>query len=345
MPGSSQPRRRTRIERSVRPALGPSSDGSAPLESRTLLSVIHVSAAHTDRVDAHLEHSAAHKAHHTKPATHSSRRIPPLQEINAQYTAFTAAFNNVLGAYTQAINEESTGKESVNTTVTVAYTTPSAIIQVANAAVFGPLGTFQPAITATATVGNVSLGTFSITGSAAGNLLIIAVPPASTATNLPVGTTLSANVFTSAQTSAASIFPSYITNSTNLLATTLVKYFNSLPIPLPHSNTPPHTPVQENAIQMYVFQNIAGSAANSLKQLLLAIPLPTTTGSDLAIYQAAVDTAIVQSHQQVIDGIGEIYARTLYVNAPAPANRLGIIYNSGTTGGTSSPTSSSTGTA
>ncbi len=309
------------------------------------MSVIHVSAAHSHdaaaRVDA--EHAAAREAHHTKPAAHSSRRTQPLQEINAQYVTFTAAFNNVLDAYVQSINEESTGKVSVNTTLTAQFTVGDPTIQVADASVFGPEGMFPSAIPVTPTIGTVSFNSFSIIGSS-GNLLIIdpSNPPA---TNLPINTVLSANVSTTAQTSAASIFPSYITSSTTLLATNLVRYFNSLPIPLPHSNTPPHTPVQENAIQMYVYQNIAGSPATSLKQVLLAIPLPTTTGSDLQIYQAAAAIAIEQSRQQVIDGIGQIYKRTLYVNATAPANRLGIIYNSGTTGGTSSPTSSSAGTA
>jgi hypothetical protein len=343
MPGSSHPRRRTRIERSTRPTLGHSSGGSSPLEARTLLSVIHVSAGHSHNAAHHAEHAAAHEVHHTKPAAHSSRRTQPRQEINAQYQAFTTAFNNVLAAYVQSINEESSGKVSVNTTMTAAFTIGDPTIQVADASVFGPEGTLPSTILVTPTIGTVAFSPFSIMG-ISGNLLIIdpSNPPA---TNLPINTSLSANVTTTAQTSAASIFPSYITSSTTLLATNLVRYFNSLPIPLPHSNTPPHTPVQENAIQMYVYQNIAGSPATSLKQVLLAISLPTTTGSDLQIYQAAVASAIEQSRQQVIDSIGQIYNRTLYVNAPAPANRLGIIYNSGTTGGTASPTPSSTGTA
>ena len=49
----------------------------------------------------------------------------------------------------------------------------------------------------------------------------------------------------------------------------------------------------------------------SLQQLLLAIPLPTTTGSDLQIYKASVMSAIAESHQQLNDGIAQIFNRTL----------------------------------
>ena len=87
------------------------------------------------------------------------------------------------------------------------------------------------------------------------------------------------------------------------MAIDLVQYFNSLPLKLPYFNTPPHTPNNRGAIQKYVYDSVAGSGssststtgtssaqgisafpgvgATSLQQLLLAIPLPTTTGSDL----------------------------------------------------------------
>jgi uncharacterized membrane protein YgcG len=164
----------------------------------------------------------------------------------------------------------------------------------------------------------------------------------STAINLPVGTIISANVPTSAQSSAASIFPSYITNSTTLLATNLVVYFNGIPIKLPTKNTPPHTPVQHGAIQAYVYQLIAGSTATSLQQALLAIPLPTTPGSDLQIYQAAANVAIAQSRQNVLNSVAQIFNRNLLVNAPSPANRLGESFNSSSGSGTGS-SSGSTG--
>ncbi len=221
----------------------------------------------------------------------------------------------------QSIDEQSTNDVTVSATVDSTYTPPSSVIQVDNAAVFGPEGTFTPAIVANAILGTVSLGQVTLTGSS-GNLLIVdpAQPPTVT---LPVGTVLTASVPISAQSSAASIFPSYITDSTIQMAINLVKYFNNLPIKLPPENAPPHTPVQRGAIQSFVYDSIAavstsslyqytdGSVPPSLQELLLAIPLPTTPGSDLQIYKASVMSAIAESHQQLTDGIAQIFNRTL----------------------------------
>jgi hypothetical protein len=334
MLGFSQSRRR-RIERRCRPMLDHASKGVLALEPRILLNASSLTSLHAARLAHRAEQTAARASQHAAAtasqhaaASRLPKRLTPTQEINAQYAAFTTAFNNVLDAYVQSIFEPSTNTVPVSATVTVAYTTPATTILVNNASVFGPAGNFSPPVTATATLGTASLGTLTLTGSA-GNLLVINLAQ-STATNLPVGTVLSANVPVSAQSSAAAIFPSYITSSTTLMATTLVQYFNSIPIKLPAKNTPPHTPTQRGALQSYVYQNIAGSLATSLQQTLLAIPLPTTPGSDLQIYQAAVDSAIAQSRQYVLNGITEIFNRTLLVNAQAPANRLGQTFNTGT---------------
>jgi len=259
-----------------------------------------------------------------------------------QYAKFTAMFNNVLSDYVQSINEESTGKVSVMTTVTDPYTTPSSVIQVADASVFGPAGTYSSSIAAQAVFGTVSFGTFTLIGSSGNNLIIdVAL---SKATNLPVGTVLTANVSTSALTSAMAIFPSYITDSTTQLATNLVRYFNNLPVELPPKNTPPYTPAQGGAIQSYVYQNIAGATATSLEQMLLAIPLPTTAGSDLDIYEAAVDSEINQSRQQILDGVMQIFNRRLLINVTSPGNRLGENFNSSSTSSTSGSTGSTSST-
>ena len=93
--------------------------------------------------------------------------------------------------------------------------------------------------------------------------------------------------------------------------------------------------------------SIAGNGTTfpSLEQSLLAISLPTTSGSDLNIYKATVDSAVAQSRQQVLSGIQQIYAGTLLISANAPANRLGESFNTGTTSGTSSTaTTASTST-
>jgi hypothetical protein len=221
--------------------------------------------------------------------------------------------------------------------VTTAYVPPSPVIQVDNATVFGPEGTFGSPLLATATIGSApSLGQFILTGSSGNTLTINSSGSSQIA--LPVGSVLTATVPTSAQSGAAFIFPSYITNRTNQMGIGLVKYFNNLPVKLPQQNGPPHTPTQRGAIQKFVFMSIAGNGTSfpSLEQSLLAISLPATAGPDLDIYQATVDSAIEQSRQQVLGGIQQIYAGRLLISANVPANRLGEIFNSGTSSGSSS---------
>ena len=124
--------------------------------------------------------------------------------------------------------------------------------------------------------------------------------------------------------SAASIFPSFITNRTNQMAIDLVQYFNGLPLKLPYFNAPPHTPNSRGAIQNYVYGSVAGGGTTSLLQSLLAIPLPTTTGSDLTIYEKTVDAAIAQSQTQTLNGVSQVYAGRIRVSAPSPNNRYGV---------------------
>ena len=216
---------------------------------------------------------------------------------------------------------------------------------------FGPEGVFSPQVTANAVLGTVSLGQFTLSGSS-GNLLIVNTTQ-SPSVELPVGTVLTASVPTTAQSSAASIFPSYITDSTIQMAINLVRYFNKIPIKLPPENAPPHTPVQRGAIQTFVYDSIAamkgtslyqytnGNSPPSLQQLLLEIPLPTTAGSDLQIYKASVTSAIAESHQQLKDAVTQIFNRSLLVNAQPPANRLGENFNSSSGSSTSGSSGSS----
>jgi hypothetical protein len=335
--------RRTRINRRLRPALVEGPVGCEPLEPRLLLNGSAESSALASRLVAQIRHLTHKEIHHAK-AAHPQKRLTPTQKINAAYAAFSLAYKNVLGQYVQAIDEQSSNTVAVSATVTAAYTPPASTIQVDNAAVFGPAGTFNPSVVANAVFGSVSFGQITLLGSS-GNQLIIATTPTPPA--LPVGTVLTASVPTTSQTSAATIFPSYVTNSTIQMAIKLVKYFNSIPIKLPPENAPPHTPVQRGAIQTFVYSSIAGNSPTSLQKLLLMISLPTTTGSDLQIYEAAVLSAIAESRLQLLDGITQIFNRTQLVNALPPANRLGENFNSSSgsssSGSSSSSSSSSSG--
>jgi hypothetical protein len=336
-------RYRPRSDRWFRPVIDEASSGSAPLDRRLLLSGAVKHGLHPEHLAARVEaHPAARAPHHAKAEQKQENRLTPSQKINAEYAAFLTAFNQQLDSYVASLSESATGTTTVATTVTTAYAAGSPVIDVADASVFGSPGTFSPSVLAMATIGTApAIGSFTLTGSSGNSVTINTAD--SSLIPLAVGTTLTATVPVSAATSAASIFPSYITSSTTQMATSLVQYFNSLPLKLPQQNGPPHTPVQRGAIQKFVFASIAGNGATfpSLEQALLAIPLPTTPGSDLSIYEATVDSAVEQSRLQVNNGIQQIYAGKLLISANAPANRLGEIFNSGTTGGTSSTVSSS----
>jgi hypothetical protein len=324
-------------------------EGFMALEPRLLLSA----SAEPAGSAAAVRHATRHTPHHVK-ASHPPKRLTPAQEINAQYALFSAGFANTLNEYVNSLNTQPTDNYvSVQATVTATYTPPSAVIQVNNAAVFGPSGVFSPEVTANALVGTVSLGTFTFSGSS-GNLLIVDTTQ-SPVVELPVGTVLTASILTTAQSSASAIFPNYITDSTIQMAINLVEYFNKLPVKLPAENAPPHTPVQRGAIQTFVYDSIAGlkgtslyqytngTSPPSLQQLLLAIPLPTTAGPDLQIYESAVLSAIAESHQQLDDAIAQIYNRSLLVSAQPPANRLGENFNSSSGSSSTTGSSSSTG--
>ena len=283
-----------------------------------------------------IAHVEQHAAHHAKPG-HQQGRLTPVAEINAQYDAFLAAFNNVLDSYVASINGPSTTTVAVSSAVTAAYAAGSPTIAVADASVFGAQGTFITPVVATATFGGLVRGKLTLTGRS-GNVLAVDLSQSNPSVSLATGTVLSAIVPTSAQSSAASIFPSYITNSTIQMGTSLVEYFNNVPVKLPRFNAPPHQPAPRGAIQMYVYKSVAGIASTSLQQLLLAIPLPGTPGSDLDIYVASVNSAVEASRLQVITGVQQIFAGTLKISAPAPANRLGENFNSSSTTTSTSPT-------
>ena len=104
-------------------------------------------------------------------------RLTPYAEINKQYSTFMSDFTAVENLYVTSINEESSGKVTVTTTVAANYpsTTGTGLIQVSNASVFFPNGSTTP-VTATATSGNFLFGYLYLTGYI-GNTLSVAIPP------------------------------------------------------------------------------------------------------------------------------------------------------------------------
>jgi hypothetical protein len=307
--------------------------GGLELEPRVLLSAgLRLAEVHGP---VHTSHRASHqRVSHAGATPAQPPRPTPAAEINAQYNAFAADFRTVEQSYVEAINSQSSNTVSVTSTLTAPYLVSSASLQVADGSVFGPDGTFTKPVTAFAVINNIPVATFILTGRA-GNTLVLN-PNQLPTVSLNSGVTLVANVPTTAQSSAAAIFPSFIINRTAQMAITLVEYFNSLPLKLPKFNAPPHTPNQRGAIQTYVYQQVAGSSPTGLQQSLLSITLPTTAGSDLTIYDAAAAAAIEQSRQLTLNGVNQVFAGNLRISAPAPANRLGVNLHSssGSTSGT-----------
>ncbi len=329
-------KRQGRTDRRFRP--GPWSDGrelesGLELETRVLLSA-RVAA----RTDAH--HARATAARVLPP------RLTPTAEIIYQYNQFANDFATIEKYYIQSLSEQSGGTTTVTASVAAPYTAGSASIQVTSAtaaSAFFPNGPTAIPVTAQATFNSNFQGTFYL-NSYQGSILNVN-PTTSSQVNLSVGAILTASVTTSSQSSAASIFPSFITNRTNQMAIDLVQYFNNLPLRLPYFNAPPHTPNNRGAIQNYVYNSVAGSGsgststsgtsgaqgisalpgvgATSLQQVLLAIPLPTASGVSEQIYNATVASAIQQSLTQTLNGVAEVYAGHLLVSAPSPNNRYG----------------------
>jgi hypothetical protein len=343
MSNSNEHSRRCRF----RPAVTEAGSGADVLDRRLLLSggmatvIGHGQAAvRPEPKEAHAAHhvkltpKASHPAHPVK-VSHTAKLLTPAQEIDAQYAAFLAAFRTVEDSYVTSLTEQSSNTVAVTTTVTAPYVAGAPVIQVDDAAVFGPAGNFNPVVTATASVGGVTIGQFVLNGSS-GNQLIVD-PSISSDIPLNVGTVLSATVPASAQSSAATIFPSYIQASTYQLAVNLVEYFNDLPIPLPNKVTSSHEPQQPGAIQEFVYQQVAGSGTRSLEQLLATITLPTTPGADLQIYDATVATAVNASRLQTLNAVKQIFTGAWQIQP--------LTASSTTTSGTSSTTTTSSTTA
>ena len=328
-----QPNRQRRNDRTFQPTLN--ADG---LESRVLLStglspLTLRGSARAAVIFPRAGRQPIQGSHAT--AVFHSQRIPPAAEINYQYQKFLADFAAVEQLYVESLVSGSTSTISVSATLTAPYLASSAQMQVDNASVFGPNGTFATPVSATASLSGVPLGaTYVLTGRSGNTLIVDAA--SSSASPLSQGTTLSALVQSTSQTSAAVIFPSYILTRTQELATSLVNYFNSLPLRLPYYNAPPHTANQRGAIQKYVYTQIAGNGLTSpsLQQMLLSVLLPTTPGSDLSIYEATIASAVDQSRQQVLGGIAQVYAGRLKISITPPNNPLGLLQNTGTGGTT-----------
>ncbi len=333
-------RQRRRSPFRFRPHVDSAGDGAVALDRRLLLSV----AAAKGAMVLHRDIQAIPRVH---PSAHVSRtpaasgRVTPAQEVRKVYSQFLANFQAAETSYVQSLTQQATSTVTVVTTLTTPYLAGSATMNVLDPGVFGSPTQTSP-VTAYAVAGGAQVGVFQIIGISATQVAINTT--SSSLVNLAQGTQLTAQVPQTAATSSASIFPGYITSSTQLMAVQLVNYFNSLPFKLPRMFALPHQSQRAGALQQQVYQLVAGSGPVSLRSQLNAISLPQTPGADLQIYDAAVRTVITSSELQMLGDIQQIFANKLPV-IPSNNNNNSGLTTTGGTGSTASTGTTGTGTA
>src|SRR5262249_28749779 len=146
-----------------RPAIALSGDGAVVLDRRLLPSVAAARGAHA-REHAARVRPPAHLAAHANQTHNSTGRVTPAQEINKAYAQFRTNFQAVEVSYVQTLSQQSSSTLPVSTTLTAPYLAGSASMQVQDPAVFGTPSPSAP-VSATAIVGGVGVGTFSLIGS------------------------------------------------------------------------------------------------------------------------------------------------------------------------------------
>lgn len=258
--------------------------------------------------------------------------------INREYAAFLADFRRIEQAYIAALNDQAAGTTTVSANLVQPYISGGSQAVVDNASVFGPNGAFSAPVTAAVTVSGIANGAYLTLVGRSSNTLVVDPTSSSAVSLTPPNVALTASVPATSQTSAAALFPTFVVNRANQMAINLVIYFNGLPQKLPYFNAPPRTPNQRGAIQNYVYSSIAGGSATDLVGALNSIPLPTTAGADLQIYDASVASAVEQSRLQVQNGVTQVFSGRLKVPIEAPNNRLGISANSGASASTTTTT-------
>jgi hypothetical protein len=342
MPDSHHSRRKS-VQ--FRPVVAPTGEGGTVLDRRLLLSGDAAKVAHAALHEPHVAPLARHAAR-SEHARAASGRTTPAQEINKQYDLFLQNFRTVEASYVEAINQQSTGTVTASTLLTSFYQAGTASMVVQDAGVFSSASI---PFRVDAQVGGVTVATYRIIAISGNDLVIDLSPLSGSTTDVslnPTVTQIVAQVPNSAATSAASIFPSFITANSQALAVNLVSYFSSLPFKLPRKFAFPHQRQSGGAIQQYVDQLVVGTSPNSLEQTLLAIALPTTPGGDLDIYDQTIATAVDASRSRMLDGVEQIFANKLPV---VPSNVTGSSSTSGTgstsTTGTGTTGSSTTGAA
>lgn len=237
----------------------------------------------------------------------------PAVVIEQQYAAFAADFATAARAYLNTLAAGSQGGTvTVSTTLTAPYTPNSGVMAVADPTVFGSPTPAAP-IVITALVDGAPMNSYQVTG-VIGNVLTGVSSLGGLVHNpaLPAGAVLQAQVTIPASPGAvadvAGQFQVYIAERTLQLSQELVTAFNRMPIRLPKLPGPYHTHRPPTAIQTFLANQIAGPSPTSLLQQLLALPLPTTTGSAVDLYIASASTVIASSEQQVREGVRLLFA-------------------------------------
>jgi hypothetical protein len=243
-------------------------------------------------------------------AAAAARRLTPVQKIAQEYASFAADFQAVQAVYLAAIGGSGSG---VATATLAQAMSPNSGLMVVDDTSGLPLPTATTPMTLTASVNGSVVGLYQAGGVVGTTLTQVQVfDPTQNAfraflptdASLPAGTVLSASVSgpDSGDTDALSQFQTYVTGRLQTMSQTLITYLNRLPIKLPRSPSTPRNPGPRNAVQLVVFRQLTGNTSSSLKNTLLAIPVPTSSSAtDLAFYQATTQQAIATSQNALLE--------------------------------------------
>jgi hypothetical protein len=246
----------------------------------------------------------------TAAAAAASRRLTPAQKIAQEYAAFAADFQAAQDVYLAAIGGTGAG---VATATLVQPMNPTTGLLVVDDASGLPLPTATSPMTLSASVDGTAVGLYQASGVVGTTLTQVQVydPTQSafrsflpTDASLPAGTEISVSVAgpDSGDTDALDQFETYVTGRLQSMSQTLITYLNRLPIKLPRSPGRPRNPGPRNAVQLVVFRQLTGNTPSSLKNVLLAIPTPTSSSAtDLAFYQATASQAISTSQEALLE--------------------------------------------
>jgi hypothetical protein len=254
----------------------------------------------------------------TPPAFRGSQQFPnpravvhqtPAVVIDQQYAAFSADIAAAVAVYQENLELGAVQSQPVTLTLFSPYNPGDTTLDVGSLTF--PPPTEEAPLILSAILPDGTANPFQATGGGGGILTgVTFLGEEGTDVPLPAGTSLETRIpFDQAVVNdVANQYTNYVSQRTLTLSRDLVSYFNRLPIRLPRLPGPYFTPRPETAIQFYLSNQIAGQGPQLLLQQLLALPLPSSTGSAVDLYVQSASSIIEGSRQQVNEGVRLLFS-------------------------------------